>query len=217
MKKLIVILGTIFISQLQAQVKEGFVKYNMEIGSDASKGMNPMSGNTDVIIYFKNEKTLMEMITPIYTMKTLMDEKGSIILMDGAGQKFFIRKTRDEMLKEKASKKMIEPVIVFTNEKKKILGYDCTKATITIDNGRGGKSTMTGWHTDKIHTGGATMGFLDAEVAAKFKGMLLEVDRKQGSISTKMTATEISMKPVPDSKFVLSTAGYVEKKATIKP
>jgi hypothetical protein len=217
MKKIAVILTILCINHVQAQIKEGFVKYNMTIEGDASKGFNPMTGNTGITIYFKNDKTLSEMSTSIYSMKTLVDKTGMVTLMDAMGQKFYIKKTLEELVKERNQKKTADPVIVYTKETKKILGYDCVKTFITVEGTKGTKLTMTGWHTNKIHTENAAMGLFDPAILSKFKGMLLEMEMSQGPIKTKMTVTEISTKPVPDSKFVLSTAGYIEKKSTVKP
>ncbi len=217
MKKLVVILAIIITTQVNAQIKEGFVKYNMVIESDQSKGVNPMNGNSDIMIYFKNDKTLSEMATPVYSMKTLVDKNGMLTLMDAMGQKFYMKKTLEEFTREKAQKKTADPIIVYTKETKKILGYDCTKVLITVSGNKGTKLTMNGWHTDKIHTENAAMGLFDPEMLAKFKGMLLEIEMQQGPIKTRMTVTEISTKPVPDSKFVLSTVGYVERKSPVKP
>lgn len=205
------ILSFLFTVAVKAQVKEGMIHFNMDIEMDASKGMNPMSGATDVTLWFKNGKTLTEMITPLYSMKTLSEGNSTLVLMDAMGQKSFFRKTTRDDTKKKQSA-FPDPAVTYTKEKKKILGYECTKALISIGTPKAGTMTMHAWITDKLSLKNPAIGPLNEEMLAKFKGTCLEIQMEQKGIKTKMTATEISTKPVPDKVFQLSTSGYTERK-----
>ncbi|MDB5211433.1 MAG: hypothetical protein JWQ30_2260 [Sediminibacterium sp.] len=199
-------------STVHAQVKEGHVTYKVELkGGPDGNDMGSIFGDTYMTIYFKNDKSLTEMVTPVYSMKTLTDSKGTLTLMDGGGQKSFSRKPKEETEKDKS--KGGGPNVVITKEKKKLMGYDCTKALITMkyNNSKQSTSTITIWFTEKIQCVAAA-GILNPEVFAKIKGMPLEVEMDGGMVRSKMTATEISVKPVPDAVFALSTGGYTEKK-----
>ena len=213
MRKLLILVAFVLSSTVHAQVKEGHVTYKVELkGGPDGNDMGSIFGDTYMTIYFKNDKSLTEMVTPVYSMKTLTDSKGTLVLMDGGGQKSYSRTTKEETDKPKGG----NPNMVITKEKKKIMGYDCTKALITMkyNNSKQSTSTITIWFTEKIQSVAAA-GILNPEVFAKIKGMPLEVEMDGGMVRTKMTATEISVKPVPDAVFALSIVGYAEKKIPV--
>ena len=196
---------------VQAQIREGLVKYNMTVEGDESGMANPLLGNSAVNVYFRQDKTVMEMASPIYNMKTISDSKNVLILMDAMGQKSFTRSSKAEADKQKSKSGTSGPKIEFTKEKKKILGYDCTKALATLA-GKGGRSTgLIIWYTDKIQ-GGAGLGIINADVVSKLPGMVLEVTMTQGNLRSTLKATDISTKPIPEAIFNPSTSGYTERK-----
>lgn len=211
MKKLLIFFTAFICIGANAQIKEGMVKFTMKLEGNPNDIASQLMGNTVFTLWFKNEKVLMEMTTPVYSMKTLTDSKGMLMLMNAGGQKFFTRKTKEEIDKAKANNKIPDPVIVYTKETKKILGYDCTKAYLTIQDSRGGSSNMTIWHTDKIRNIPG-IGPINNEILEKLKGMSLEIETELRGVKSRMTATEVSAKPVPDAVFVLSTAGYAERR-----
>ncbi len=210
MKKIFLLATTVFCLSAHAQIKEATIKYKMELtGGPNGADANSILSNTTMTIYFKNESSLTEMVTPMYTMKTLADNKGMMMLMDGGSQKMYTRKTKVESEKDKP--KGNEPQIVVTNVKKKILGYDCTQAVVIAKNNKGQESKTVIWYTDKIRCVAAA-GLMNSDAMKKIKGMALQVEMDQGFVKSKMTATEISLKPIPDAVFALSTVGYTERK-----
>lgn len=209
MRQIIFVAAFLLASTIQAQVKEGFVKYKTTLANSEAGDLGAaMLGNSSLSIYFKNEKSLTEMSTPLYTIKTLTDSKGTLMLMDGASEKMFTRTPPE------TKSKGVDPAITITNEKKKILGYDCVKAIVTAKDKNGNGVTTTLWYTDKIVTS-VPLGFVSQEVLQKIKGLPLEINLSQGPVQSKVTASEISVKPVPDAVFSLSTAGYTERKASV--
>lgn len=212
MRKLLTLFVLVLCTSVQAQVKEGSIKYKMELtGAPGGDEMAAVLGNASMTIYFKNDKSLTDMVSPVYTMKTLTDSKGVLMLMESIGQKSFTRNTKEELTKEKP--KDFDPQVLITKEKKKILGYDCTKALITTKDSRGKSSTTVMWYTDKIRCA-AIAGITNTDVLDKIKGTPLQIEIDRGSVKSRITAAEISVKPVPDAVFALSTAGYTEKKVT---
>jgi hypothetical protein len=127
-------------------------------------------------------------------MKTLTDSKGVLMVMETIGQKSFTRKTNEELEKEKP--KGFDPQVVITKEKKKILGYDCTKALITTKDNKDKSSTTVMWYTDKIRCA-AIAGITNTEVLNKIKGTPLQIEIDRGPVKSRITAAEISVKPVP--------------------
>lgn len=207
MKKIFVAALLFLFIHAEAQINEGTVKYAMKVDGNQQDIAAQMLTNTSVIIYFKKEKALMDMNTPAYHMRTLTDNTGVLMLMDAMGQKFYTRKSKEDIAKGKTP----DPVISLTNETKKIAGFDCKKAFITVTGNKGTVVKMAIWTTDKIRNVSG-VGPVNAEALSKVKGMALEVDMEQGGIKTRMMATEISTKPVADAVFVVSTNGFTERK-----
>lgn len=213
MKKIFVFIAAIICVTVQAQVKEGMLKYSIAISVKGNPVMNnnPLMGNSTVTVYFKNEKALSEMKTSIYKMENLIDNKGMLMLMDAGGKKFFIRKTKEEMAKDLAAKKAVAPSIAYSKETKKIMGYDCNKAIITTGAINGKIPQMTVWYTNKIQCVSGP-GPVDADMVHRLNGMVMEMEMSDGKVTSKMTVTNINARPVPDLLFYLSTAGYTERK-----
>jgi hypothetical protein len=210
MRKLLTLLVLVLSITVQAQVKEGYIRYTMELTGGPGGEMGSLLGNASMTIYFKNDKSLTDMASPVYTMKTLTDNKGVLMVMETIGQKSFTRKTNEELEKEKP--KGFDPQVTITKEKKKILGYDCTKALITTKDNKDKSSTTVMWYTDKIRCA-AIAGITSAEVLNKIKGTPLQIEIDKGAVKSRITAAEISVKPVTDAVFALSTTGYTERKA----
>lgn len=209
MKKLLLLPAVLLSLGLFAQIKEGFVKYKTTVSGADGDMASLLSGNSSMSLYFKADRSLSEMVTPLFTMRTLSDSKGTLMLMDGASGKIFNRTPPGEPA---PSKTAAEPVVTVTAEKKKILGYDCTKAIVGTRDARGNNNVTIIWFTDKILCTAPT-GFVNADVIKKIKGLPLEASLQQGPVQSVITATELSLKPIPDAVFVLSTAGYTEKKS----
>ena len=212
MKKICIAVLLLLFMHAEAQITEGTVKYAMKVDGNQQDIAAQMLINTSVTIYFKKEKALMDMTTPAYHMRTLTDNTGVLMLMDAMGQKFYTRKSKEDIAKGKTP----DPVISLTNETKKIAGFDCKKAFITVTGKSGTVVKMAIWATDKIRNVPG-IGPVNAEALSKLKGMALEVEMEQGGIKTKMTATDISTKPLADVVFVISTNGFTERKTPGTP
>jgi len=213
MKKLFVIIAFTIAIHVNAQVREGTISYNLLLENSSSKAANPMMGNSESIIYFKNGKTLSKIITKAYTMKVLSDDNGMVVLSDVvSGKKIFSRKSKAEIDKVRNQKNIQQPKVEYTKKKKMIMGYECTKAFISFKDPRGKDMKMTVWYTEKIKNFPGSGGIVDPDMLLKLKGMALEMDMEQGPIKMKMTVKNISTKPVPDAVFALSTVGYTEMK-----
>jgi GLPGLI family protein len=210
MKKLITVVAILWCALTYAQ-QEGSVTYLM-----AMEGIPPeqaaMMGDMETKIYYKDKKSLTEMSSMMMSYKTLNDENGSLILMDQMGNKFFTRVSKEELDKAANDNKDKEPKIEYLNETKTIAGYECKKAIVT-GKGKEGEVKMDVWYSEKVpyvsQGGGGRKG---GEMFKGLKGMPMEFTIKQGPMNIKMTAKEVSFDKVPDSKFVLSTEGYTEKK-----
>lgn len=212
MNKLFSTLAVVALSalSLNAQIKEGIITYNMTI-----EGLPPeqaaMVGDMELKSTFKNTKVLTEMSSMMFTNQTLIDDKGMVMLMEQMGNKIAIKQTKEEMEKEEAKikDKPADPKIEYTTETKTIAGYECKKAIVTMITGKDKKEEkMDIWYSDKFENNnkegkGQGQGFMKG-----LKGMPFEYAGGQGGMKFKMVAKEVSIEPVADSKFELSTEGY---------
>ena len=211
MNKLFSTLAVVALSalSLNAQIKEGSITYAMTI-----EGLPPeqaaMMGDMELKSTFKNTKVLTEMSSMMFTNQTLIDDKGMTMLMEQMGNKIAIKQTKEEMAKEEAKQKdkPAEPKIEYTSETKMIAGYECKKAIITTVNKDKKEEKMDIWYSDKFENlnkegKGRGQGFMKG-----LKGVPFEYSGAQGPMKFKMVAKEVSIEPVADSKFDLSTEGY---------
>jgi GLPGLI family protein len=211
MKKIFSTLAFISISvvSLTAQNNEGFVLYDMKI-----EGLPPeqaaMVGDMENKVTFKNGKVLTEMTSMMFTNQTVIDENGMVMLMEQMGNKMAIKQTKDEMEKDAAKQKdkQADPKIEYINETKTIAGYECKKAIITIVGKDKKEEKMEVWYSEKFANPnkegkGKGQGFMKG-----LKGMPFEYAGGQGGMKFKMVAKEVSVDPVSDGKFKLSTDGY---------
>jgi GLPGLI family protein len=211
MKKLFSTLAFISLSvlSLTAQNNEGFILYDMKI-----EGLPPeqaaMVGDMENKVTFKNGKVLTEMTSMMFTNQTVIDENGMVMLMEQMGNKMAIKQTKDEMEKEAAKQKdkLADPKIEYINETKSIAGYECKKAIISIVGKDKKEEKMEVWYSEKFANPnkegkGKGQGFMKG-----LKGMPFEYAGGQGGMKFKMVAKEVSVDPVSDGKFNLSTDGY---------
>ncbi len=191
-----------------AQAKEGSITYAMTIEGLPEEQAAMMKG-METKVYYKNGKSRAETSMAFGTTTVFTDEKGnSTTLTDMAGQKFFVKQNADDAKKEES--KNADPKITYTNDKKTIAGYECKKAVVELKDESGTVNNTDVWYSEKIpyisSSGGGKAQFKG------LKGAPLEFEMNQGPMKIKISATEVSMTAVPDSKFVISTEGFTEMK-----
>ncbi len=189
--------------------KEGSVIYTMTF-----EGLPPeqaaMMGDMETKVYFKDKKAYSETSSMMINSKSLTDENGQLTLMDIMGNKMFIRMSKADLEKEEAKTKMKDPKIEYTKEVKTVAGYECQKAIVTTTTEKDGEIKSDVWYCEKIPY--VNSGGKSGTPFKGIKGMPLEFTSVVGPNKVKMVAKEVSLGNVPDSKFVLSTEGYTEKK-----
>jgi hypothetical protein len=196
---------------LNAQtIKEGSILYDMKL-----EGLPPeqaaMIGDMETKVTFKNEKSLTEMTSMMFTNQTLTDEKGMTMLMEQMGNKIAVTQTKEEMEKDEAKQKVkpIDPKIEYIAETKTIAGYECKKAIITTVSGKDKKEEkIEMWYCDKFENPNKEGKGRGQNIMKGLKGVPFEYSGGQGVMKFKMVAKEVSIDPISDSKFNLSTEGY---------
>ncbi len=205
----VVALTVLSVTSIKAQIKEGYVLYDMKL-----EGLPPeqaaMIGEMENKVTFKNGKTLMEMSSMMFTNQTLSDENGALMLMEQMGNKMAVKQTKAEIEKEEAKNKdkAPDPKIEYLNETKMIAGYECKKAIITtVDKDKKEFKTEM-WYCEKFENPNKDGRGRGQSIMKGLKGIPFEYSGGQGGMKFKMVAKEVSIEPVSDSKFALSTEGY---------
>lgn len=211
MKKLFSTLAVVALSvvSLNAQIKEGFILYDMKM-----EGLPPeqaaMMGDMETKVTFKGGKSLTEVNSMMFSQQASSDENGVVMLMEQMGNKMAIKQTKAEIEKEEAKikDKNADPKIEYINETKTIAGYECKKAIVTMIDKDKKESKVEIWYSDKFENPNKEGRGRGQNVMKGLKGVPFEYSSSMGSMKINMVAKEVSIEPVSDSKFVLSTEGY---------
>lgn len=191
---------------------EGTAVYNMNI-----EGLPPeqasMMGDMSMKVIWKGNKVYTEQSSMMYEMKSVSDENGTLILMDQMGNKFYIKVDPNDPKLQEKDKDIPDYTVEYTNETKKIAGYDCKKAIVKSKTKDGKDLVIDIWYTDKIPNfyekqKYGTKRNQGAKYLKEIKGMPLEYSIPQGQMTVRMTAKEVNFNPVSDDIFKLSTEGY---------
>ncbi len=216
MKKILLGAACFFIaiSGLNAQNKEGSITYAMEFTglSEEQEQEAAMLKGMELKVFFKNGKSRADFSMAFGSTISVTDEKGNVTTVaDMMGQKLFSKQSAEDIQKKEQDKKRKYPVIKYNPEKKTIASYECKKAIVEFEDESGTKKTVDVWYCEKIpYVSSRQKSMID------FKGLKgapleFEVPTPQGMIM-KISATEVKLGSIPDSKFVVSTDGYTEMK-----
>jgi GLPGLI family protein len=211
MKKLFSTLAVVALSalSLNAQVKEGSVTYTMKI-----EGLPPeqaaMMGDMETKVTFKNDRVLTDVSSMMGSQVFYTDAKGMLMLIDQMGNKIAVKQTKEEMDKAAAKEKdkQADPKIEYTAETKMIAGYECKKAIVTTTKKDKTEEKVDVWYCEKFDNPNKEGKGRGQAIMKGLKGMAFEYSGGNGGMKFKMVAKEVSMEPVADSKFELSTEGY---------
>lgn len=211
MKKLFSTLAVVALTalSLNAQIKEGYILYDMKM-----EGLPPeqaaMMGDMETKVTFKGAKSLTEVNSMMFSQQASSDENGVVMLMEQMGNKMAIKQTKAEMEKEEAKikDKQADPKIEYVNETKTIAGYECKKAIVTMVDKDKKENKVEIWYSDKFENPNKEGRGRGQNVMKGLKGVPFEYSSNMGSMKINMVAKEVSVEPVADSKFVLSTEGY---------
>ncbi len=202
-------IATLAVTSLTAQIKEGYILYDMKM-----EGLPPeqaaMIGDMELKVSFKNGKSLNEMTSMMFTNQTMVDDKGMVMLMEQMGNKIAIKQTKEEMDKAdaKTKDKPADPKIEYTTETKMIAGYECKKVNVTVVGKDKKEEKVEMWVSDKFENPNKDGKGRGQAIMKGLNGVPFEYAGGQGGMKFKMVAKEVSVDPVADSKFILSTDGY---------
>lgn len=153
-------------------------------------------------VYIKGPTSRSEMISALASFTTIHDSRtgSSVILQEVSGQKLLIRMTAENW---KDKNKRYEGITFSnTDETKTIAGYKCIKAIAKMKDG----ATFTVFYTTEIIPDNMDFNYQFKNL----EGLPLEYELTQGTLTIKYTLTQISLNPVPASKFDIPKSGYRE-------
>jgi len=174
-----------------AQIKQGKLTYSMEFSSDdpeMAMGLAMMQGSK-MDMYFVPGKTRSEVaMGSLGTMTTIADEKAkkALMLMNMMGQKTATETTIEAPKAEEAPKFEIEN----TTETKEILGYKCTKAIMTSEDG----TAITIWYTKDLEVSTAGQNYYNSQMP----GFPMSINTSMSGMTVQLTVTALDKK-TPDS------------------
>ncbi len=194
------------ISKLSAQtrvVAECTVNYSICV-NDAEKVDNEMIAllkSSSKVVYIKGNDSRVDLISPTF-LQTLLYNKvnGSAVILREMGANKFITKLDNKTWIQQNSK-YNNLTITYTNDSKKIIGYDCKKAILQLQNG----NTFSVYYAPSIVPSVKEFEFQFKDIP----GFVLEYETKESNSQTiTYTATKINFNPVQASKFDVPTNGY---------
>lgn len=171
-------------------------------------------GDQEIVTYIKGEKSRTEVSSVMYSSIVYFDGDTLVTLNDMMGDRKGFVASKKELEAADTSRSKSKPAIRYTNEKKTIAGYECTKAVLTTEQKNNEKSETIAWVTERIKANqtprkAASRGVADL---GDLKGQPLEMEithNSQGNnVRIIMTTTQVLTTPLPDSLFVPKTAGY---------
>ncbi len=191
--KILNVLMLLFILPLTtlAQLKEGHIKFNVEISSDDPQmaAMIGMFNGTTFDTYFNEKNTRTEINMNGFAKTTAIasnDSKKVLTLMEIMGTKKAVLMDVDDLASDEKSKEVAKTEINVTTDTKEILGYKCTKAIMTDKDG----NDLVIWFTNEIKVDKKGQKYFDEGI----EGFPLEFEVLAQGMKMKFTATELDKK-----------------------
>ena len=170
-------------------------------GSTEAKLADAFDGATTTV-YLKGALSRSDMVSALANFTTIHDSRSgtAVVLQEVGGQKLLIRMTEEDW-KDKNRK---YEGIKFTpaEETKMLAGYKCKKAIAELKDG----STFTVFYTEDIIPENNNY----SSQFKTLKGLPLEYELKQGNLNIRYVVSQVSLNPVPVSKFDIPKSGYRE-------
>ena len=190
------VLSSSFLGYGQRIFSEGTIIYAV------SSTVDDKSMNADVksIQQVKGAHTRVELNSAVGRTVTIFnsrDEEGAI-LQEFGSQKIMIPVTKENL--SLRNKKFENIVYEYTGDAKKILDYNCLKATSTLIDG----TRIEVYFSKDLLTDNTDIGFQFGSLP----GLALEFTSTIGNRSVKYSAVSIKFEPVPIQNFDIPTSGY---------
>ena len=189
-----------FTSFAQKSVSDATLTFEINIQSAQSQPMANDLNGANFTLYLKGALSRTDMVSSLGNEKTIRDGKtgNAVILKEYSGQKLMITLSKDEW--EEKNKKKNDIVFTLSNERKTLIGYNCSKATATLKDG----SLLTVYYTKDLIA-------FNKDYDPTFKsipGLPLQFEYETAKLKFIYVASKIDFNPVPAAKFEFPKSGY---------
>lgn len=175
---------------------EGKITYEITYPESSIPEAQQQQLPSNLTLYIKDNKVKTEMITGMFTRKTIKDaeQQKATTLLEIMGQKYAIEQTKEDI--QEQIKEQGNPEVQVTDETKEIAGYECKKAVVTSEDGE--KQDV--FFSPEI--GSSELNF-DSPAYKQINGIPLDYQMKTNMFTMKLTATEIETKKIKDESFAI--------------
>ncbi|MFA5574453.1 MAG: DUF4412 domain-containing protein [Brumimicrobium sp.] len=185
-KSMFTLVAAMITTSLFSQITTGSISYDAYLSSDNpqfKQMLGQMEESSTVDMYFTDGKLRTDMVIPNFsTTNTIAvkEEENGLMLMDNSflGKIAIVITSEDKEKQQEQSDKV--DVKLIDGETKKILGYDCKKAIISVEN----QGEFELWYTEEIVPEIREGQFLYEEI----KGLPLEMTTKMMGMDIKLEA-----------------------------
>jgi hypothetical protein len=189
--------------QAQKRVSDLTIVYDAVIttGATEPKLADAFDGATTTV-YLKGGLSRSEMQSALASFTTIHDARtgAAVVLQEVGGQKVLIRMTADDW---KDKNRRYEGIsFTTTDETKQLAGYSCKKAVASLKDG----STFTVFYTEELQP---ENNHYNSQFT-NLRGLPLEYELQQGKLTIKYIVSQVSLNPVPVSKFDIPKSGFRE-------
>lgn len=171
--------------------------------SITEEGKNdPVFKNAVKTLYLKGKLIRTDLESPAFNQSVIYDDNtGTAVVLKEIGANKYIT-TLSEAAYKKQNERFEGMQLVFENESKTILGYECKKATAKLKDG----SSFSVFYATAIIPSAPENPYQFKNIP----GFVLEYEsRENGKTGTiTYTATKINLSPVPASRFEIPSKGY---------
>jgi hypothetical protein len=182
-------------------IDEAHVKYKLT----AEGGMAAALTGSTIDLFFtpNNAKVVGDVMSGMIKLDGRFDSKSSkgLLLMDMMGQQKFMEMDEESIEKQAEESKPTNqkpPQIEYTKTYKKIAGYKCQEARITVE---GSPNPVIVYVTEQLKTG--NMGQMDMMKSSGLKGFPLGFEMEAEGMKFKLEATDVSLDKL--SKKIFNT------------
>ncbi len=184
-------------------VAECTVNYSIQIKGDAKMDNETAAllKSSSKIVYIKGNDSRVDLLGTTFLQTLIYDKStGTAVIMRELGANKFMTKLDNKAWANQNSK-YTGMVITYLDEVKQILGYECKKAILQLNDG----NTFSVYYATAITPSVREFEFQFKDIP----GFVLEYETVEGKgEKITFTATKINLNPVPASKFDIPTSGY---------
>jgi GLPGLI family protein len=184
-------------------VAECTVNYSIQIKGDAKMDNETAAllKSSSKIVYITGNDSRVDLLSTTFLQTLIYDKStGTAVIMRELGANKFMTKLDNKAWANQNSK-YTGMVITYLDEVKQILGYECKKAILQLNDG----NTFSVYYATAITPSVREFEFQFKDIP----GFVLEYETVEGKgEKITFTATKINLNPVPASKFDIPTSGY---------